>query len=765
MNRNLLITVAFLVLFSGKLFSQNQNVSINTTGMLPDASAMLDVAATDKGILIPRMNSAQRQAIVAPATGLLVYDTSLDGFWFFDGIQWAQVGGTSSVDGLISAFSWTDATNLLRVTEEGTNWDVTINNEADDLSDNFINDLSNVNASPTGAGQILEWNGTQWVAGIDDSGSGGATINNFVWTDATDLLTITEGTTDWSVNIDNEADDLSDNIINDLSNVNANPVSGQVLKWNGSQWTADADNIGGGATITNFLWSDGSDLLRITEGGIDWDVNIDNEADDLSNNIINDLSNVNAIPSVSGQVLKWDGSSWYAGTDDAGSGATISNFTWTDATDLLRITENGINWDVTIDNEADDLSNNIINDLSNVNATPALNDFLQWNGSAWVAGTASGASCVTLQEAYNCGGNGFGRQVNIDYGAIELYLTSTLNGTDAFYAESSTGTAANPTSAVTFQNAGTGAAIYAYNTSTANAYNTIFAETNSSNDYTSGVAGYYTGTAFGVGVYGRIDDGANGTAGVMGVNTRTDGGHGVLGQGVNGIVGQTNYQAGYGVYGSNADAIGDNTQNAVGTYGIGYVGVWGDFINGGLAMYSNGNMEVNGDFTVWGTKAFTIDHPLDPENKKLRHFCAESPEILNIYRGNIVLDENGEAVVELPKYFDAININYSYYLTPIGKAADLYIKEEVKNNEFKIAGGTNNLKVSWVLYAERNDKYIQQNQDSKIVEVEKNSRERGKYLMPQLYNQPESKSIRIAPPAPVKQNADYSQKGRLEKKR
>jgi hypothetical protein len=766
MKTKILILFVFLIFFSEKLVSQNQNVSINTSGALPDASAILDVSATDKGFLIPRMNSVQRQAIFSPATGLLVYDTSLDGFWFFNGIQWAPVGGTSNVDGLISEFSWTDATNLLRITEEGTNWELTIENEADDLSDNILNDLNNVNASPTGAGQILEWNGTQWIAGVDDSGSGGATVNSVLWTDVTDLLTITEGTTDWSVIIDNEADDLSDNAINDLSNVNASPVSGQILKWNGTQWLAADDNEGiNGETISAVLWNDGSDLLRITEGSTNWDLTIDNEADDLSNNSINDLNNVNASPTSVGQVMKWNGSNWYAGTDDLGTGSTITAFSWNDATDVLRITENSTNWDITIDNEADDLSNNTLNDLANVNASPANGDFLKWNGSSWVAGTSAGSSCFTLEEAYNCGGNGNGRQLDINYGAIELYLTSTTNGTDAFYAESNTGTNANPTSAVTFQNAGTGAAVYAYNTSTSNPYNTIFAETNSNNDYTSGLAGYYTGNAYGVGVYGRIDDGASGVAGVMGVNTRTDGGHGVLGQGVNGIVGQTDYQAGYGVYGSNTDLIGNFTQNSVGTYGIGYIGVWGDYINSGLAMYSNGNMEVNGDFTVFGTKAFTIDHPLDPENKKLRHFCAESPEVLNIYRGKIILNAKGEARVELPEYFEKININFSYYLTPIGKPADLYIKEEVENNSFVIAGGTENLIVSWILYAERNDEYIQQNKDSKTVEIDKNTREKGKYLMPQLYNQPKSKSIYIAPPAPVKSKADYSQKNKMTKRR
>lgn len=61
--------------------SQNDNVGIGTT--TPDATAILDVESTDKGMLIPRMNTLQRVGIVAPAEGLLVYDTDVDCFFYF----------------------------------------------------------------------------------------------------------------------------------------------------------------------------------------------------------------------------------------------------------------------------------------------------------------------------------------------------------------------------------------------------------------------------------------------------------------------------------------------------------------------------------------------------------------------------------------------------------------------------------------------------------------------------------------------------------
>jgi hypothetical protein len=82
------------LLFTTPLYSQsniNQTLSINTDGSAPNASAQLDVSATDKGMLVPRMTSAQRTAIASPATGLLVYDTNTNSFWFYNGTAWAKI--------------------------------------------------------------------------------------------------------------------------------------------------------------------------------------------------------------------------------------------------------------------------------------------------------------------------------------------------------------------------------------------------------------------------------------------------------------------------------------------------------------------------------------------------------------------------------------------------------------------------------------------------------------------------------------------------
>jgi hypothetical protein len=69
----------------------SQSVAINTDGSTADASAMLEVKSTTKGMLVPRVTMAQRLAIAAPATGLLVYDTDTNTFWFYNGNIWMQM--------------------------------------------------------------------------------------------------------------------------------------------------------------------------------------------------------------------------------------------------------------------------------------------------------------------------------------------------------------------------------------------------------------------------------------------------------------------------------------------------------------------------------------------------------------------------------------------------------------------------------------------------------------------------------------------------
>lgn len=324
----------------------------------------------------------------------------------------------------------------------------------------------------------------------------------------------------------------------------------------------------------------------------------------------------------------------------------------------------------------------------------------------------------TLDQAYDQGGAGAGRIITADAGGVEVN-TATANET-----------------AIKATNTTSGVSLMAVSTGASNAFSPIQSTTTSSNNATSAIIGSTSGAAYGV--TGQAESTSTAQSAIYGTNLRTTGGHGVYGIGVNGVVGETNYQDGFGLYGRNYDAIGNNTQNSIGTYGMGYVGVWGDLNvgnNSGIAIYANG------DLAASGVKTFSIDHPADPENKYLKHFSIESDEVLNMYRGTIEFDANGEAVIILPDYVELINVNYSYQLTPIGAYAPLYIKEEIADGKFIIAGGTSSMKVSWTVYGERNDPYLVQNPEKRNVEPVKEEWNQGKYLLPYLYNQPEDKRI------------------------
>lgn len=88
MKRILLVTVAVAVFGT---IAIAQNVAINNTGTKPDNSAMLDVQSTSKGMLIPRMSTAQRNAIISPAKGLLVFDNTTSSFWFKGTTGWTEL--------------------------------------------------------------------------------------------------------------------------------------------------------------------------------------------------------------------------------------------------------------------------------------------------------------------------------------------------------------------------------------------------------------------------------------------------------------------------------------------------------------------------------------------------------------------------------------------------------------------------------------------------------------------------------------------------
>ncbi len=292
----------------------------------------------------------------------------------------------------------------------------------------------------------------------------------------------------------------------------------------------------------------------------------------------------------------------------------------------------------------------------------------------------------------------------------------------------------------------------------------------------SGKSGVYGSSTNGRGVTGRSDN-DNGivgwtgndytSAGKSGVYGHTDNEYGVGVRGESPYIGVRGEATTYGVFGEghNVGLFGksgaDINNHIVGTIGVygessgpGVIGVSHDFngvvgwsINGygvygesssSYAGYFDGNVNITGTLSK-ASGSFKIDHPLDPANKYLYHSFVESPDMMNIYNGNVVLDSRGEAWVELPAYFETLNQDFRYQLTCIGGFAQVYVAEKVQNNRFKITGGTSGLEVSWQVTGIRHDPFAEAHRIQ--VEVEKTGNERGKYIHPKEYGVQENLGI------------------------
>ena len=270
------------------------------------------------------------------------------------------------------------------------------------------------------------------------------------------------------------------------------------------------------------------------------------------------------------------------------------------------------------------------------------------------------------------------------------------------------------------------AAIVAYSHSTAAAMKGAVNGTYNTSNYGTAIHGVgYNGINFAdvntnfttgnqdIGVFGSAN-----TAGVEGVSV---GGIGVVGYNRNSsfaaVTGGGNT---YGVYGY-ANTIGGASAPST-RYGV-YGFASGAATN--YAGYFSGNVLVTGTIAKGGG-TFKIDHPLDPENKYLYHSFIESPDMMNIYNGNVTTDSNGVASVKLPEYFEALNKDFRYQLTVVGTFAQAIVGEEIKGNVFVVKTDKPNVKVSWQVTGVRKDKFAEAHRVKPVVDKEPEMR--GKYL-------------------------------------
>ncbi|NQT76697.1 MAG: hypothetical protein HQ565_03210 [Bacteroidetes bacterium] len=155
-----------LVIFLFPIIIEAQNVVItDDDSYIPDNSAMLDIKSLDKGLLIPRMTQAQRDAIILPATALLIYQTDNNpGYYYYEG-NW-EIVGSASADNL------GDHTATQNIQLNG-NW---FSNDGDNEGI-VIDNSGNIGIGTTSPGGLLGLGDANTFLNVDGS-------NNFTFTDA-----------------------------------------------------------------------------------------------------------------------------------------------------------------------------------------------------------------------------------------------------------------------------------------------------------------------------------------------------------------------------------------------------------------------------------------------------------------------------------------------------------------------------------------------------------------------------------------------------
>jgi len=330
-------------------------------------------------------------------------------------------------------------------------------------------------------------------------------------------------------------------------------------------------------------------------------------------------------------------------------------------------------------------------------------------------------------------------------------------------------------------------------------YTQVFSVDASGNETLAGNLNVSGSIGFSGGISGQVSN-ATGN-GVSGVNLSTSGGNGVSGtsngSSGNGVVGANNATSGFavgvtgfsdspngaGVNGfSNAASGGIGVNGNAPTSGIAILGgnqncgtggctyAKGTALSlstgsGGTLIYasagptgsskstaatteftvdSSGNGYFNGNLNVKGTLSkgggsFKIDDPLDPEHKYLSHSFVESPDMMNVYNGNVVTDKHGYATVTLPEYFEALNRDFRYQLTVMGVFAQAIVAKKIAENRFVIRTDKPNVEVSWQVTGIRQDAWANANRIP--VEEEKPTAEQGRYLHPELFGTGQDKSV------------------------
>lgn len=614
------------------------------------------------------------------------------------------------------------------------------------------------------SGQILQWSGTDWVP-----------------------ATATTGGDNWGSQVTQVAASIAGNgtSANPLKIAQQSATNGQFLQWNSgsSNWVPvtltapNGDNWGAQSAVT------GSTLTG-------------NGTASTPLNLAQQSATVN-------QVLKWNGSAWVPKNDSAGgtytgaNGITITGSTiqlggsLTGATTLTTTASNTL---ALAGLQSAGASDSVLTIDPSTNAIKRI-DPSRLGGGQWTKDAANNLS-------YKNGKVSIGTDTASN--PLYVYNSSAVLDTAVFINSSTSNSAGNlglvsdaystsANSSVGGRFSGNGAGIVAIGRQTLSAASTITgvnaaARSTFANSRLTGVQGEADSTTnFSFGVYGQGHNfgvaglgnfssttfyGSNtfpfiSKYGVFGLNTGGAARYFTRAVAVGGHAENSNIASNIGTLGAANSPVG--VQESIGLYGrakggdTSQIGLWVEldspyrsstlyryaavllgnvFIGGALNVPGSATI---GALSVTGTLSkpsgtFKIDHPQDPENKFLYHSFVESPDMMNVYNGNITTDKNGIAVVDLPAYFYTLNKDFRYQLTTISSFSPVMVKSKInESNQFVISSKEPNVEVSWQVTGIRKDPWAEKNRV--IPELEKTGIEKGKYLYPELYNQPKEKGI------------------------
>jgi hypothetical protein len=503
----------------------------------------------------------------------------------------------------------------------------------------------------------------------------------------------------------------------------------QVMKWDGSQWTASDDEEGAGGDITAVNAGSG-----LTGGGTSGDVTVAVAADGITSGHIGSsavgTSEIADNAVVSSKIL--DGTIQFS--DMGQNGATLNEIMKWDGNLWVPASDENSGGDITAVSAGSGLAG------GGVSGAVSLSVAADGINAGHIAADAVGSSEIAT-----------GAVGNLELASNSVSSTKITNGTitDADINPSADisiskiiGTAVNLTAGQTITGGKTFNNYVRFGDSTMMVNPTgirIGDVTNPSESYLMRAERNYNTTMTRWGFYTNLENPSTGD--LFGVYSSVRSSTAGSGGDVYAVRGSATSDGSgrYGLYGyAQARNVSITTGLSYGVYAIGYDGAasYGIYAYGGSATtnwagYFSGNINVTGS-VVKAADQVKIDHPLDPENKYLVHSSVESPDMKNVYDGVVTLDGNGEAIVDLPDYFDALNGDFRYQLTPLGAPGpNLYISERISGNNFTIAGGVPYMEVSWQVTGIRKDPFAEANRIE--VEAEKPDDEKGLYLHPEAY--------------------------------